>query len=500
MHRPFADPKYIEKMVRQISVLDEQASLTAYLAPWPPSPYRNKGHWVKYVSGKKPNKLEVMLYWDNFLGDSFCADINHDLLTDPGFFQKQIDFFKKSYRDFERLADEIYHRPPDYFAKQTDQEIITFFKKFYLADCYLWGGYYIAFNVLDAVLKLVGAEIKAVQPDPVQATETLKTLTTPGITSLVREEHLAFLAALAHIQKHYQRSPNWQAPEIQEEISSHLYRFGPCVYTHGTNRTYSLSDYQKKFKENLKIDVPHEIEKVQTAFHNEEQIFAQALQPWRKNEKFCRHIAWARELMEYRNYQAEFYRAYLDHATPFLKEIQHRLKVTPIEFKFLSYEEILRGLPGNVAEIKQTVRERQIKGFTIKQQGDKIIVFTGVKPEDWHEAAAGTRGQELHGMVVYKGEAKGAVRVVYDPRREAAKFRQGEILVTPMTTPEYVPLLKKARAIITDEGGLLCHAAIVARELKIPCIIGTIEATATLKTGDQVALDTEHGTIKIIKQ
>lgn len=499
MHRPFSDPKYIEKMVRQISVLDEQASLTAYLAPWPHSPYRNKGHWVKYVSGKKPDKLEILLYWDNFLGDQFCADINHDLLQDPGFFQKQIDFFKKSYRDFEQLADEIYHRPPDYFAQQTDREIIAGFEKFYLADCYLWGGYYIAFNVLDAVLKLIEAEIKAVLPDRAAAEETIKTLSTAGITSLVREEHLAWLAVLARIQKYYRQTKNWPAPEIQKEIFDHWYKFGPCSYTHVANKTFSLADYQAKFKKSLDLDVPRETAKLQAAFQREQKIFKNAIKSWRGHQELCRHIAWLRELMEYRNYQAEFYRAHLAHAAPFLEEIQRHLHVTATGLKFLSYEEILAGLRGQTDKIRDIVKQRQEQGFTIKQQGDKIVVSTGVKPEDWHELDPKMSGQELHGMVVYPGKVRGKVRAVFDPRREAVKFQPGEILVTPMTTPEFVPLLKKASAIITDEGGLLCHAAIVARELKIPCIIGTTQATSTLKTGDQVEMDTEHGIIKIIK-
>jgi pyruvate,water dikinase len=64
-----------------------------------------------------------------------------------------------------------------------------------------------------------------------------------------------------------------------------------------------------------------------------------------------------------------------------------------------------------------------------------------------------------------------------------------------MTDPNYVPLMKKASAIITDAGGILCHAAIVSRELKIPCIIGTKNATFALKDGDRVEVDAEKGTI-----
>jgi phosphoenolpyruvate synthase/pyruvate phosphate dikinase len=66
---------------------------------------------------------------------------------------------------------------------------------------------------------------------------------------------------------------------------------------------------------------------------------------------------------------------------------------------------------------------------------------------------------------------------------------QGNILVCPMTLPDYVPAMKKARAIITNEGGITCHAAIISRELKIPCIVGTKIATQVLKDGDRVEVD-----------
>ena len=69
-----------------------------------------------------------------------------------------------------------------------------------------------------------------------------------------------------------------------------------------------------------------------------------------------------------------------------------------------------------------------------------------------------------------------------------------------MTTPDLMPTIKQAKAIITDEGGLTCHAAIISRELGIPCIIGTKIATKVLKNGDLVEVDAEKGILKILKR
>ena len=74
----------------------------------------------------------------------------------------------------------------------------------------------------------------------------------------------------------------------------------------------------------------------------------------------------------------------------------------------------------------------------------------------------------------------------------------GDILVSIATRPEMLPVMKKAAAIVTDEGGITCHAAIVSRELKIPCIVGTQTATSVLKDGDKVEVDTEKGVVKTL--
>jgi pyruvate,water dikinase len=79
------------------------------------------------------------------------------------------------------------------------------------------------------------------------------------------------------------------------------------------------------------------------------------------------------------------------------------------------------------------------------------------------------------------------------------EMQEGEILVSAMTTPEFVPAMQKAAAIITDEGGITCHAAIVARELGKPCVIGTKFATQILKDGDMVEVDADKGIVTIIK-
>ncbi|GIW67626.1 MAG: phosphoenolpyruvate synthase [Candidatus Parcubacteria bacterium] len=98
----------------------------------------------------------------------------------------------------------------------------------------------------------------------------------------------------------------------------------------------------------------------------------------------------------------------------------------------------------------------------------------------------------LKGIAIGSKIASGKVRVIKDVSK-INEFQEGEILVTEMTDPDWVPIMKIAKGIITDKGGRTCHAAIVSRELGIPAIVGTQKATEVLKTGDEVTIDCSTG-------
>ncbi len=104
----------------------------------------------------------------------------------------------------------------------------------------------------------------------------------------------------------------------------------------------------------------------------------------------------------------------------------------------------------------------------------------------------------IKGSVAYPGIVRGVVRIIRS-KDMFDKLSRGEILVTGMTTPDFMPVIKKSAGFITDEGGITCHAAIVAREMKKPCIIGTRIATEILKDGNLVELDANSGMVKILK-
>lgn len=125
--------------------------------------------------------------------------------------------------------------------------------------------------------------------------------------------------------------------------------------------------------------------------------------------------------------------------------------------------------------------------------GDKAERF--IKTLDFHKELADHRVKKLSGSSAHGGIAQGRVKVIND-QREFAKVKNGDIIVSHITDPSFLPILKRCAAIVTDLGGITCHAAIVARELEIPCIIGTKVATQVFEDGDLVIVDANKGQVK----
>jgi pyruvate, water dikinase len=131
-------------------------------------------------------------------------------------------------------------------------------------------------------------------------------------------------------------------------------------------------------------------------------------------------------------------------------------------------------------------------------QSRPITTLTVAAARDTRKSANGSRPPSseplVHGLGASPGVATGVVRVLESPTDESA-LQGGEILVTHMTSPDWVPIMRRAAAIVTDAGGMTSHAAIVARELGLPCIVGAHNATRVLETGTLVTVDGAAGTV-----
>jgi len=181
----------------------------------------------------------------------------------------------------------------------------------------------------------------------------------------------------------------------------------------------------------------------------------------------------------------------------FLKEISNDISMK--ELKYLVPQEVEDAILGKID--KEAIKER-IKFCIVEYSIDGCNVLVENKAKELIENVFGVdkdleEVREITGMNASSGTVVGKVRIIKSPKN-IDKMQEGEVLVTTMTSPDFVLAMKKAAAIITDEGGITCHAAIVARELGIPCIIGTKIATKVLKDGDEVEVKANHGVVKII--
>ncbi|MEZ0323903.1 MAG: phosphoenolpyruvate synthase [Hydrogenothermaceae bacterium] len=131
----------------------------------------------------------------------------------------------------------------------------------------------------------------------------------------------------------------------------------------------------------------------------------------------------------------------------------------------------------------------QARPETIHSQKDhsKVITYKIVEPYEERE-----KKRIVEGIAVGDKVAFGKVRILHD-LEDAKNFQAGEVLVTDMTDPDWEPIMKRAAAIVTNKGGRTCHAAIVARELGVPAVVGTGNATEVLENGDEVTVSCAEG-------
>ena len=119
----------------------------------------------------------------------------------------------------------------------------------------------------------------------------------------------------------------------------------------------------------------------------------------------------------------------------------------------------------------------------------KCHPYTFIKEKVW------TAPGGIKGIAACLGRATGRARIIFS-RRDLSKVKKGDIIISPMTTADMMPAIRRAAAIVTDEGGVICHAAIVARELKKPCLIATRAATVVFKDGDLVEVDVNQRVVR----
>ncbi|MDP3986423.1 MAG: PEP-utilizing enzyme [Candidatus Veblenbacteria bacterium] len=213
---------------------------------------------------------------------------------------------------------------------------------------------------------------------------------------------------------------------------------------------------------------------------------------------FIYKLTLARELVFTKAYRKEALYHGMYCYEPFFQEVGRRLGLSLAQVWAMNWWEIEEALRGNSPSIHELNERQQLAVAYVDKYGYRVYTgnsaerfLRGVRFERRYNVAA----RELRGTPACPGVVRGTVRIVNVPS-DMHKMRTGDILVAHNTNPNLVPAMKKAAALVCEAGGLTCHTAIVARELKTPCVVGVPGVDKILKDGDRVEVDADKGIIR----
>lgn len=180
-----------------------------------------------------------------------------------------------------------------------------------------------------------------------------------------------------------------------------------------------------------------------------------------------------------------------------LDEISRREKIDKELLRWLPTEELISLVLCHKFELKKIKERIRYSAVLCIHGKDKIFYKERAKKYFDLTRLNGNSLREIKGVCACSGKVKARAKIILTAK-DGYLLKRGEILVTTMTTVDFTPIIKKAAGIITDEGGLTSHAAVISREFKIPCVVGTRIATKKINDGDLVEMDAGNGSIKKI--
>ncbi|MFA6514359.1 MAG: PEP-utilizing enzyme [Patescibacteria group bacterium] len=267
------------------------------------------------------------------------------------------------------------------------------------------------------------------------------------------------------------------------------YSYIPCYSA--IVKPYSLIYFQNRAEKISRKQAREFIDKTKKEFQDNKNKYASFIKnySWSKIDKLF--LDYAHQHFFLKDHRSHFRSLSSYQHGRILDEIAKRYKISLKNISLLLHQEIIE-LFKNSKKIKQVIEKRKAMDcvYIFKDGKDTIVDINEIV-----KRAEKQNVSQIKGQVACPGIVSGYVKIVINPN-DIAKVKSGDILVSTMTRPDYLAAMKKAKAIITDEGGLLCHAAIVSREIKKPCIIGTKIATQILKDGDFIKVDANKGVVE----
>ncbi|TAN33007.1 hypothetical protein EPN28_03325 [Patescibacteria group bacterium] len=332
--------------------------------------------------------------------------------------------------------------------------------------------------------------------DPVKTIEYFVLLTTPAKQNFVQLEQLDFLELLKAVV-----IPAKAGIQYKELITKHWqkWRWTPYGYI---GPAYDLKYYEEQVKEALpRVTDPDQMlkeekERYEKLIAEQNKVISEINLPPQLARLFAiaREIIWLKDLRKYCIWHGHYV---LDMLT---KEIAKRLNISHKQANHFLTDEMENALLRDKLDI-DLINER-IKHCVIEATESGTKYYYGKEAD---AIIAGLDIEEIKlnvedgfkGATAYPGFVSGKVKVVLS-LTDADKVEKGDIMLALTTYPAMLPAMKRASAIVTEDGGITCHAAIVAREFKIPCVVGVKKITSVLKDGDMVKVDATSGVVRKI--
>lgn len=379
------------------------------------------------------------------------------------------------------------------------EDFIAVYRDYHLTQVPPW---WLGADVLQAELNIrLAKELPAERG----VEETLRLLSpAPEYRTDHLEEEISLFAIALNIVEQNGGRLDVLPEDIETMLAHHVDEFGSTAFGYNTGATWDRAYFLDKLRELITAgDVRaklNALEEGQVAMLRERQ----ALQATLGLSEETAHLLDCLRLLGYQQdvRKSALTRCQVILIREVLPEIARRLQVDPQSLYFMDYREITSALRGGglTQAMRMEVSERLQEPMVLRTADGQMEWWTGARAAEFireNIVAVKTEVREITGRVANPGIVRGTARVLLSST-ELARVQVGDILVTAMTTPDFVPAMKVAAAIVTDEGGIICHAAIVSRELGKPCIIGTKIATKVLKDGDMVEVDATSGVVRII--
>lgn len=297
-----------------------------------------------------------------------------------------------------------------------------------------------------------------------------------------------------------------QKIDVGESLKGHKQKYQWLSCYNFDEDEFSTNDFRNRLKvlQSLSFEeLKNKTENVIDKLDRDEIEFQKTVKELGLSRKILSKIKLLREFVFLRTYRIEMNSQSNFYLKPLLSEISNRGKITIKQLAMMLADEIETMLIDGTVPKSINFNDRNntaifwlddCKYYNAFGSEAKILIskqIVGVKQDK--------QVSKIKGTTASLGETvKGKVRLLN--KNNMHEFQKGEVLVATMTSPDFVPAMHKAVAMVTDEGGVLCHAAIVSREMNKPCITGTKIATITLQNGDLVEVNTKKGFVKIIKR